>query len=143
MTLWVIDAQFHLANALRSVGVGLATAAWVSVLTAHIQLPGDIRIYVGVGASLLATALAQLLWGGWPPSRNVADLLRTYERDILAVAREEADNHPLRTRELAVKIAACATAEVRKGRRIPAEQRAWFRCLGRQAREARDQLQVQ
>ena len=39
MTIWVTDAQFHLAHALRSIGVGLATAAWVSVLTAQKSYP--------------------------------------------------------------------------------------------------------
>jgi hypothetical protein len=142
MTVWVIDAQFHLANALRSVGVGLATAAWVSVLTAHIQLPGDVRIYVGVGLSLLATALAQLMWGRSPPSGNIVELLRTYDRDILLAAREASGGNPAHARQIVVWIAVCAAESLRREQRMPADQRAWFRCLGRQAREARDQLQV-
>jgi hypothetical protein len=143
MTLWVIDAQFHLANALRSVGIGLATAAWISVLTAHIQVPGDARAYFGVGATLLATAAAQVFWGTWPPSQTVVELLRSYERDILFAARELSGGDAEHARLLAARIAVCAAAALRKEQRMPADHRAWFRCLGRQASEARDQLQVQ
>ena len=72
MNRWFTDAQLHLTTAARSVGVGLATAAWMSVVSAHLQLPSDARTYAGIGGSLVATAVAQLLSGrppGAPDSR--------------------------------------------------------------------------
>jgi hypothetical protein len=129
MRVWLDDSMFHLANALRSVGVGLATAAWVSVLTAHIQLPTDARTYAGIGASLLAAAATHLLFGTRPPSMTVVDLLQPLERDILAVAREHADGDAETIRFIAATLAVRAAADIRHGRRLPRDRRAWFRAL--------------
>lgn len=128
MRLWVDDAMFHLANALRSVGVGLATAAWVSVLTAHVQLPADARTYAGIGASLFAAALTHLFFGSQPPSMTVVDLLKPMERDMLAVARERSAD-PEDVQFVAAALAARAAADIRHGRRVPRDRRAWFRAL--------------
>ncbi len=136
MTAWVIDAQFHLASAARSVGVGLATAAWVSVLSAHVEVPSDARTYAGIGASLLATALAQFL-SGRPPSMDVVELLRLHERDILAVARElSPPGDPQTARRLAATIASRAAGALERNARVPSDRRAWFRALARETRQA-------
>jgi hypothetical protein len=121
--------MFHLATALRSVGVGLATAAWVSVLTAHIQLPTEARTYAGIGASLLAAAATHVLFGTRPPSMTVVELLRPLERDILAVAREHAAGDQEKVRYIAAALTARAAADIRHGRRLPGDRRAWFRAL--------------
>jgi hypothetical protein len=121
--------MFHLAQALRSVGVGLATAAWVSVLMAHLQVSTDVRTYAGIGASLLATALTQLLFGGPPPSMTVVDILQPIERDILVVAREQARGDPEQVRYVAAHVVAQAAARIRQGRRLPRDRRAWLRSL--------------
>ena len=65
--MWVEDARFHLLRALRSVGVGLAAAAWASVLSSEAQLGDETRAYVGIGASLVATLISQCV-GSRPPS---------------------------------------------------------------------------
>jgi len=124
--------MFHLAQALRSVGVGLATAAWASVLTAHLQLSADLRTYAGIGASLLATALTQLLFGGRPPSMTVVDILQPIERDILAVAREQGKGDPEQVRYVAAHVVAQAAAGIRQGRKLPRDRRAWLRSLADQ-----------
>ena len=61
MNTWATEAALHLAIAIRGVGIGLATAMWLSVLTAHLDLPADARTNIGIGCSALATILAQLL----------------------------------------------------------------------------------
>lgn len=128
MTLWVIDAEFHLAHALKSVGVGLATAAWVSVLTAHLQLPADWRTYAGIGCSLLATAVAQVFLGR-PPSMDLVAVLRPLERDLLAVARELSQGDREAAQVVASKIAMHATTELQRNGTVPRDARAWFRSL--------------
>jgi len=127
--IWLEDGTFHLAAALRSVGVGLATAAWVSLLTAHIQLPTDARTYAGIGASLVATALTQILFGGPPPSMTVVDLLQPHERDVLAVARERSAGDPEELRYVAAQVVAQAAEGIRHGRPMPRDRRAWLRGL--------------
>ncbi len=61
MSSWASEAALHLAIAVRSVGIGLATAMWLSVLTAHLDLPADARTNIGIGGSALATVVAQVL----------------------------------------------------------------------------------
>jgi hypothetical protein len=129
MRIWLEDGTFHMAAALRAVGVGLATAAWMSVLTAHIQLPTDARTYAGIGASLVATALTQILFGSRPPSMTVVDLLQPIERDILAVARERSAGDPEELRFVAAQVVAQAAGETRHNRRLPHDRRAWLRSL--------------
>jgi hypothetical protein len=124
--------MFHLANALRSVGVGLATAAWTSVLSAHVQLPTDVRTYAGIGLSLFAAAATHLLFGARPPSMTVVELLQPMERDILAVARERAGADPEIVRFLAASVAAHAAAAIRQGVRMPRDRRVWLRALAAQ-----------
>lgn len=133
MRIWLDDGMFHLANALRSVGVGLATAAWTSVLSAHVQLPTDVRTYAGIGLSLFAAALTHIVFGARPPSMTVVELLKPLERDILAVARERAGGDPETVRFLAATVAAHAAAAVRQGVRVPTDRRVWLRSLAAQA----------
>jgi hypothetical protein len=140
MRVWLDDGMFHLANALRSVGVGLATAAWVSVLTAHVQLPAEARAYAGIGASLLAVALTQVFFGSRPPSMSVVELLRPLERDIVAVARERAAGDPETVRGMAASIAAQAAVCIRQGRRVPHDRRAWLRALAERAVSSCEEL---
>jgi hypothetical protein len=115
---------------LKSVGVGLATAAWVSVLTAHLQLPTDVRTYAGIGCSLLATAVAQVFLGR-PPSMDLLEVLRLLERDLLAVAREfcPTPGDPDAVRVVATRIAAQAATALQHSGRVPRDARAWFRAL--------------
>lgn len=129
MRIWLEDATFHMGAALRAVGVGLATAAWVSLLTAHIQLPTDARTYAGIGASLVATALTQILFGNRPPSMTVVDLLQPIERDILAVARERAAGDPEELRFVAAQVVAQAAVGIRHNRPLPRDRRAWLHSL--------------
>jgi hypothetical protein len=133
MRLWLDDGMFHLANALRSVGVGLATAAWTSVLSAHVQLPTDVRTYAGIGLSLFAAAVTHVIFGARPPSMTVVELLQPLERDILAVARERAGGDAETIRFLAATVAAHAAVGVRQGGRLPRDRRAWLRSLAAQA----------
>jgi hypothetical protein len=133
MRIWLDDAMFHLANALRSVGVGLATAAWTSVLSAHLQLPTDVRTYAGIGLSLFAAAATHVFFGARPPSMTVVELLQPLERDILAVARERAGGDGEAVRFLAARVAAQAAVGVRQGARLPRDRRAWLRSLAAQA----------
>ena len=52
MRVWVEDFNFHLARALRVVGVGLAAVAWASVIGSEAQQPADTRAYLQVAAAV-------------------------------------------------------------------------------------------
>ncbi len=60
---------------------------------------------------------------------TVVDLLQPLERDILAVAREHADGDAETIRFIAATLAVRAAADIRHGRRLPRDRRAWFRAL--------------
>jgi hypothetical protein len=132
MRLWVEDFKYQLAMALRVVGIGLAAVAWASVIGSELQLGADARTIAQVGAAIAAVFVAQLL-AGQPPSASVVDVLRPFERDILAVARERGHGDPGRADFLAARIAALATVRIRRGADLPRDRRAWLRALGRLA----------
>jgi hypothetical protein len=130
--VWVEDLQFHLAMAMRAVGVGLAAVAWTSVLVSEAQQSGDVRNYALVGAALLSVLITQL-FTAQPPSATVVDLLRPLERDIIAVARERAGGDEERLELLVTRVAMLAAARMQRGAVIPRDRRAWLRTLARLA----------
>jgi hypothetical protein len=131
--LWVEDLQFYFARSLRAVGIALAAVAWASALSNAAQQAPDVRTAVQVAAAIVAVAIAQW-FTSLPPSAIVVDLLRPFERDILAVAREQAHGDPERLEYLVARIAALATVRLRRGATIPLrDRRAWFRALARLA----------
>ena len=133
MRLRVEDLQFYFARSLRAVGIGLAAVAWASALSNQAQQTADVRTAVEVVAAIVAVAISQW-FTGLPPSASVVDLLQPYERDILAVAREQSHGDTERMEFLVARIAAVATVRIRRGANVPTrDRRAWFRALGRLA----------
>jgi hypothetical protein len=132
MRLWVEDFKYQLAMALRVVGVGLAAVAWISVLGSEFQQGADARTIAQVGAAIVAVCVAQL-FTGQPPSATIVDLLRPFERDILAVAKERAHGDPDQADFFAARIAALAAVRIRRGADLPRDRRAWLRALARLA----------
>jgi hypothetical protein len=132
MRLWVEDFKYQLAMALRVVGIGLVAVAWASVLGSEFQLGADARTMTQVGAAILAVLVGQLL-AGQPPSATIVDVLRPFERDILAVARERAQGDPDQADFLAARIAMLAAVRIRRGADLPRDRRAWLRALARLA----------
>jgi hypothetical protein len=130
--VWVDDLQFHLAMAMRAVGVGLAAVAWASVLVSEAQQSGDVRNLALVGAAILSVVITQLLTAQ-PPSATVVDLLRPLERDIVAVARERAGGDEERLKLLVTRVAMLAAARMQRGAVVPRDRRAWLRTLARLA----------
>ncbi len=128
MTIWVEDLKYHLAMAMRTVGIGLAAVAWASVLGSEAQQSADVRSYAQVGAAVLSVCIAQWLTA-LPPSTSVAELLLPFERDILTVARERAGGGAERTQLIAGQIKALAAARIRRGGNLPRDRRAWLRAL--------------
>jgi hypothetical protein len=129
MPLWLEDATFHFANALRGVGVALAAVLWASMLSLHLQWPAaNQRVYLLLG-SLVLGALVTHFFGGLPPSATVVDLLQPHERDMLAAARERAGGDPERMYFLAGRLAVHAAVSVAHGASVPKDRRAWFRAL--------------
>jgi hypothetical protein len=63
------------------------------------------------------------------------DLIRSYERDILAAARDRAGGDVARMHMLAERIAMLAVVRLRTGGTLPSDRRAWFRALARLAGE--------
>lgn len=133
MPLWLEDLQFYFARSLRAVGIGLAAVAWASALSNAAQQTADVRTAVQVAAGILGVCVSQW-FTGLPPSAAVVDLLQPFERDILAVAREQAADDPERMEFLVARIASLATVRIRRGATLPIrDRRAWFRALGRLA----------
>jgi hypothetical protein len=133
MRVWEEDLKFHFARAARAVGIGLAAVAWASVLSNAALQSAEVRSMAEVAAACIGVALSQL-FTGLPPSARVVDLLQPFERDILAIAREQAHGDTERMEFLVARIAALATVRVRRGADMPArDRRAWFRALGRLA----------
>jgi hypothetical protein len=132
MRVWVEDLKFHMAMALRAVGVALAVVAFASVLGSEAQQSSDIRSYAQVGAAIVTLLVVQLLTF-LPPSATVAELLRPFERDIVAVAREGARGDSDRIDLLIARITALATVRIRQGANLPRDRRAWLRGLLRLA----------
>jgi hypothetical protein len=130
--VWVEDFKYHLAMALRAVGVGIAAVAWASVLASQAQQTGNFRSYAQVGAATLAALIVQL-FAGLPPSATVAALLRPFERDIVAVAREDAGPDIELQQLYVARITALATVRIHQGANVPRDRRAWFRAISRLA----------
>ena len=129
MRLWVADFQYLLARALRSVGVGLVLAAWASVLASEAQQYSDLRGYA-IAASAVVGVVVSQLFAGLPPSAKPVDVVRGFERDIVAVAREQAPGDTAHQQRLTVEIAALAVDRIRDGANVPGDRRAWLRLLG-------------
>lgn len=128
MRAWVEDFKYQLAMSLRVVGVALAAVAWASVLSSEALPNSDLRSEILVGAALAAVVVAQA-FVGLPPSATLVDLLRPYERDILAVARERAHGDLVRTQLLSTRIASLAALRIRSGAEPATDRRAWLRAL--------------
>jgi hypothetical protein len=137
MRLWVEDFNHQLARALRAVGIGLAMVAWASVLGSEAQQSADIRSYAQVVAAVLSVAATQWL-SALPPSATLVDLLRPFEREIIAAARERAGGDAARLRVLVGRIAVLAAVRIRRAGNVPRDRRTWFRALAQVA--AREQL---
>src|SRR5438067_12972139 len=98
--------------ALRAVGIGLSAVAWASVLGSEAQQSADVRAYLQVGAAVLSVCVVQWVTA-LPPSANVVDLLRLFQRDILAVARQRTAGDAERTEELVAHIIELAAVQSR------------------------------
>jgi hypothetical protein len=128
---WLEDLKFHFARALRAVGLGLAAVAWASALSSEAQQSADARTVVQVAAAIAGVCVSQW-FTGLPPSATGVDLLQPFERDIRAVAREQARGNPEHMQFLLARITAIATFRIRGGARLPAgARRDWVRALGR------------
>ena len=134
MRVWIEDFTFQLARALRVVGIGLATVAWASVIGSEAQQSADTRAYAQVAAAIVAVLVAQW-FTGLPPSATGVNLIRSFERDILAAARDRAGGDVERMRMLTARIAMLAVVRLRRGGNLPSDRRAWFRALARLAGE--------
>jgi hypothetical protein len=132
MQVWVEDFKFDLARALRTVGVGLAAVAWASVLGSEFQQSAEVRAYAQVAAAIVAVCISQW-FTRLPPSAMVVDLVRPFEKDILAVAREQARGDVERMEFLTARIATLAVIQLRRGGSLPRDRRAWLRSLARLA----------
>lgn len=132
MRIWLEDLKYDLAMALRAVGIGLAAVAWASVLGSEAQQSADVRAYAQVGAAVLSVCIVQWLTA-LPPSAKLVDLLRPFERDVLAVARERSGGDAERMQALATRITDLAAGRIRGGANVPRDRRAWLRLLARLA----------
>jgi hypothetical protein len=139
--VWVEDLKFHFAHALRAAGIGLAAVAWASALSSEAQQNVDVRTAVQVASAIVGVCISQW-FTGLPPSATLVDLLQPFERDILAVAREQARGDAQRMEFLIARIATLAAVRIRRGANVPVrDRRAWLRALGRLAvlRQAQDE----
>ena len=138
MRAWIDDLQFYFAYALRAVGIGLVAVAWASALGSEAQQSADVRAAIQVAAAIIGVVISQW-FTGLAPSATVVDLLQPFERDILAVAREQAPGDPARQKLLVARIAALAAVNIRRGANVPSrDRRAWFRGLEGLASDARE-----
>ena len=128
MRLWVDDLKYYLGRALRAVGVGLAAVAWASVLASEAQQYNDLRWYAMVAVGAIAVLVTHA-FSGLPPSARPRDVVRDMERDIQAVAREQAPADPEQQRVEMVRIATLAVERVRAGANVPKDRRAWLSAL--------------
>ena len=135
MQVWVEDFKFDLARALRTVGVGLAAVAWASALGSEAQQSADVRTFAQVAAAVVGVCISQW-FTRLPPSAMVVDLVRPIEKDILAVAREQARGDVERMEFLTARIATLAVVQLRRGGSMPRDRRAWLRSLAHLAGEA-------
>jgi hypothetical protein len=141
--VWVEDFKYHLAMALRAVGIGIVAVAWASALASEAQQVTDTRAYAEVGAAVVCLLIVHL-FTRLPPSWTVTDLLKPLDRDIVAVARERSGGDARLQAESAAAIRALATERIRNGANVPRDRRAWVRGLSRlaEADQARDDLEM-
>jgi hypothetical protein len=126
--VWLADLEFHLATALRAVGIGLVAVVWASALASEAQQLTDTRAYVEV-AMVVATLLVVHWLTPMPPSWSAASLLEPLQRDMLAVARERAPGDPSRQADYVAAMRRLAEARIRGGANLPRDRRAWLRAL--------------
>jgi hypothetical protein len=87
-------------------------------------------------AAAIAGVFISQWFTGLPPSASVVDLLKPFEKDILAVAREQARSDTARMEFLVARIASLVAVRIRRGGNLPVrDRRAWLRALGRLADE--------
>ena len=143
MRVWAADLRYHLAMALRAVGVGAIAVGWASALASEAQQGGDLRSYALVGSAFVAVVVVHWLTLP-PPSYTVVELLRPLERDIVFVAREHAREDSERMHVLVAELVALAALRIRGGANVPRDRRAWLRGLLRlaEADQAGDQFEV-
>jgi hypothetical protein len=141
--VWVEDFRFHVAMALRAVGLGIVVIAWAAVLGSEAQQGSDQRAYAEVGAAVLSLLVVHWLTA-LPPSATVTDLLRPLERDILAVARERARGDAALQAAYVAAVTELARERIRRGANVPRDRRAWVRALLRlaEANQACHELDV-
>jgi hypothetical protein len=128
--IWVADLAYYLARALRSAGIGLAAVAWASALASQAQQFNDLRSYALVGSAVIGVLISQW-FAGLPPSARPLDVVRGFERDIVAVARELARGDHGLQHALVLRIATLAVERLRGGSNVPNDRRAWLRVLAR------------
>jgi hypothetical protein len=128
--LWVADLAYYLARAMRSAGVGLAAVAWASALASQAQQFNDLRSYALVGSAIVGVLVSQW-FAGVPPSARPTEVVRSLERDIVAVARELSRGDRDAQARLTHRIALLAVGRVRDGANVPRDRRAWLRVLAR------------
>jgi hypothetical protein len=141
--VWVEDFKYHLAMAMRAVGIGVVAVAWASALASEAQQVSDTRAYFEVGAACVGLVL---IWAATrlPPSWTATDLLKPLQRDITAVARERSGTDARLQDQYEAALRALATRRIRGGANIPRDRRAWLRALSSmaEANQAGDQLEV-
>jgi hypothetical protein len=94
----------------------------------------DVRTVSQVAAAIVGVVISQW-FTRLPPSASAADALRPLEKDILAVAREQAHGDPERMRLMTARIMMLAVVRLRRGGNLPGDRRAWLRTLARLAGE--------
>ena len=127
MPVWLQDLKFHVAVAIRSVGVGLMAVAWTSSLTAPAPVPADFRVFLILAAALVGIVASQLLTGR-PPSLSARVLLQPYEKDLVAVAKAQAPSDPQRLLDALARYVV-RTFRVRGA--LPADHRTWLGLVAR------------
>jgi hypothetical protein len=69
---WVQAGMVDLAGALRAVGVGLAGAGCVSILSSAVRQSADVRAYAVVAAAVAGVCIAQWFTGRQPSTLTLA-----------------------------------------------------------------------
>jgi hypothetical protein len=133
MRLWVEDFTSCLGWALRVVGVALGLVAWASVLGSEGQLTADQKTAAVVLSATLGVIVVQLFFVHLPPSANVTRVVRSFERDVVAAAREVAGGDGQQMRDLTPRIALLAALSIARTGRVPRDRKTWLRTLGRLA----------
>ena len=139
MRLWVEDLKYHLVVAMRAVGIALMVVTWASALSSEAQQVSDTRAYLQVAGAVASLIVAHVMTQ-LPPSWTLKDLLKPLDRDILAIAREQARGNAAKQVAYVAAMHALAVERLRGGANLPRDRRAWLRGLLRlaEADQARD-----